>query len=126
MGPCQLGGQGNARVQPLAAVHGSRKAGRCQQALEFRLGSAEQPHPLQQAFLEEQAGQCGYCLSGILISAAALLDHNPDPDEAQIRTALQGNLCRCGAHNRMLRAVRLAAQRMREGGPHAEPQGGAA
>ena len=89
------------------------------------LGSAGQPHPLQQAFLEEQAGQCGYCLSGILISAAALLEVNPDPDEAQIRAALQGNLCRCGAHNRMLRAVRLAAQRMREAGQQVAPQGGA-
>jgi nicotinate dehydrogenase subunit A len=90
------------------------------------LGSAGQPHPLQQAFLEEQAGQCGYCLSGILISAAALLAVNPDPDEAQIRAALQGNLCRCGAHNRMLRAVRLAAQRMREVGQQVASPGGAA
>ena len=65
-------------------------------------------------------------LSGILISAAALLEVNPDPDEAQIRAALQGNLCRCGAHNRMLRAVRLAAQRMREAGQQVAPQGGAA
>ena len=69
-------------------------------------------HPLQRAFLDEQAGQCGYCLSGILISAAALLGRNPKPSEAQVRAALDGHLCRCGVHNRMVRAVLLAAQRM--------------
>jgi len=79
------------------------------------LGTPEQPHPLQQAFLEEQAGQCGYCLSGILISAKALLDHNPSPSRAEIARALDDNLCRCGTHNRILRAVEKAAARMREG-----------
>ncbi|PZW41899.1 nicotinate dehydrogenase subunit A [Humitalea rosea] len=73
------------------------------------LGTPQAPHPLQTAFLQEQAGQCGYCLSGILISAAALLESNPDPDEAAIRAALDRNLCRCGAHNRILRAVLRAA-----------------
>ncbi len=78
------------------------------------LGNAAAPHPLQQAFLEEQAGQCGYCLSGILISAAALLRRNPDPDVAAIREALQPHLCRCGSHNRIIRAIQRAAAAMRE------------
>lgn len=73
------------------------------------LGSADRPHPLQRAFLAEQAAQCGYCLSGILMSAAALLKRNPDPDETQVRAALDRNLCRCGAHNRIVRAVLRAA-----------------
>jgi len=68
-------------------------------------------HPLQQAFLEEQAGQCGYCLSGILISAKALLDVTPHPSRAEIVQALDKHLCRCGAHNRILRAVERAATR---------------
>jgi nicotinate dehydrogenase subunit A len=74
------------------------------------LGTPEQPHALQRAFLSEQAMQCGYCISGILISAAALLKHQPDPSEAQVRAALDRNLCRCGAHNRIVRAVLRAAQ----------------
>src|SRR5262245_63200465 len=66
-------------------------------------------HPLQQAFLAEQAGQCGYCLSGILISAAALLARNPKPSRGEIATALDPHLCRCGIHNRVIRAVERAA-----------------
>ena len=79
------------------------------------LGTAEQPHPLQQAFLDEQAGQCGYCLSGIIMRAKALLDHNPSPTRAEIARALDQNLCRCGAHPRILRAVEKAAAVLREG-----------
>ena len=79
------------------------------------LGSAAQPHPLQQAFLDEQAGQCGYCLSGIVISAKALLDRNPSPTRADIAAALDKNLCRCGAHPRILRAVEKAAAVLRGG-----------
>src|SRR5260370_11398167 len=79
------------------------------------LGTAEAPHPLQQAFLDEQAGQCGYCLAGILISAKALLDSNPAPSRHEIALALDDNICRCGSHARILRAVELAAARMREG-----------
>ena len=79
------------------------------------LGSAAQPHPLQQAFLDEQAGQCGYCLSGIVISAKALLDRNPSPTRAEIAAALDKNLCRCGAHPRILRAVEKAAAMLRGG-----------
>ncbi len=70
-------------------------------------------HPLRQAFLDEQAGQCGYCLSGILMSAKALLDHNANPSRADIVTALDGHLCRCGAHPRILRAVEKAAAALR-------------
>jgi nicotinate dehydrogenase subunit A len=79
------------------------------------LGSPERPHALQTAFLDLQAGQCGYCLSGILVAAKGLLDRNPDPSRAEIARALDGNLCRCGVHNRILDAVALAARRMREG-----------
>ena len=79
------------------------------------LGTAVQPHPLQQAFLDEQAGQCGYCLSGIVISAKALLDRNPTPTRADIAAALDKNLCRCGAHPRILRAVEKAAAMLRGG-----------
>jgi nicotinate dehydrogenase subunit A len=79
------------------------------------LGTPAAPHPLQAAFLAEQAGQCGYCLSGILVSAAALLAANPDPDEAAIRRALDPHLCRCGSHNRIIRAVRRAAAAMQGG-----------
>ncbi|HME22096.1 MAG TPA: (2Fe-2S)-binding protein [Acetobacteraceae bacterium] len=79
------------------------------------LGSVAQPHPLQQAFLDEQAGQCGYCLSGIVISAKALLDRNPSPSRADIVEALDKNLCRCGAHPRILRAVEKAAAMLRGG-----------
>jgi nicotinate dehydrogenase subunit A len=76
------------------------------------LGSAERPHPLQRAFIAEQAMQCGYCVAGILISAAALLMRNPAPTEQDIRAALDRNLCRCGAHNRMVRAIQRAASDM--------------
>lgn len=76
------------------------------------LGTPEQPHPLQRAFIAEQAGQCGYCLSGIIMAAKALLDRNPDPGEADIRAALSRNLCRCGSHDRILRAISRAAREM--------------
>lgn len=79
------------------------------------LGTAERPHPLQLAFVEEQAGQCGYCLSGIVISAAALLARNPAPSRGDIVAALDIHLCRCGAHPRIVRAIEKAAARMREG-----------
>jgi aerobic-type carbon monoxide dehydrogenase small subunit (CoxS/CutS family) len=79
------------------------------------IGNSERPHPLQQAFLDEQAGQCGYCLAGILISAKALLDKNPKPSRAEIAQALDDNICRCGSHNRIMRAVEKAAAVMRTG-----------
>lgn len=77
------------------------------------LGNASQPHLLQQAFVEENAGQCGYCLSGILVSTSALLQHTPEPTRAQICEALDKHLCRCGAHDRIIRAVQRAAQSSR-------------
>jgi aerobic-type carbon monoxide dehydrogenase small subunit (CoxS/CutS family) len=77
------------------------------------LGRDGKLHPLQQAFLDEQAGQCGYCLAGILISAAALLERNPSPGRDDIIAALDPHLCRCGIHNRVVRAVQKAGARMR-------------
>jgi nicotinate dehydrogenase subunit A len=77
------------------------------------LGQAARPHAIQQALLDLQAGQCGYCLSGIQIAAAALLNSNADPSEAEVRSALDGHLCRCGAHNRIVRAVLRAARASR-------------
>ena len=76
------------------------------------LGSAQSPHPLQRAFIAEQALQCGYCVPGILMSAAALLMQNANPSETEVRRALDRNLCRCGSHNRMVRAVLRAAAEM--------------
>jgi nicotinate dehydrogenase subunit A len=79
------------------------------------IGIVGKPHPLQQAFLDEQAGQCGYCLSGIIMSAKALLDRNPSPSRGEIVRALDKHLCRCGAQPRILRAVEKAAAMMQEG-----------
>ena len=76
------------------------------------LGSADHPHPLQRAFIAEQAMQCGYCVAGVLMSAAALLKQNPKPTEAEVRSALDRNLCRCGSQNRIVRAVLRAANEM--------------
>ena len=91
----------------------STVAGKSVQTIEG-LGTPERPHPLQQAFLDEQAGQCGYCLSGILVSAKALLDRNPAPSRREIALALDDNICRCGSHARILRAVEKAAAAMRQ------------
>jgi nicotinate dehydrogenase subunit A len=77
------------------------------------LGNAQTPHALQRAFIAEQALQCGYCLSGILMSAAALLKRNSDPTASDVKEALDRNLCRCGSHNRMVRAILRAAAEMR-------------
>jgi nicotinate dehydrogenase subunit A len=79
------------------------------------LGAPSRPHPLQQAFIDEQASQCGYCLAGIIVTAKALLDKNPSPTRAEIAAALDGNICRCGSHNRIMRAVEKAAKQMRAG-----------
>lgn len=76
------------------------------------IGTADRPHPIQTAVIAEQAAQCGYCLSGIIMSTKVLLDRNPNPDMAAIRVALQDNLCRCGSHSRIFRAVRRAARDM--------------
>ena len=79
------------------------------------LGTPDKPHPLQQAFLDEQAGQCGYCLSGIIMSAKALIDRNPNPSRSEVVAALDKHLCRCGTHQRILHAVERAAQSLRNG-----------
>jgi len=74
------------------------------------LGTADKPHPLQKAFVEEQAAQCGYCANGMIMTAKALLDRTPKPTEAQVKKALAANLCRCGTHNRIVRAVMRASK----------------
>jgi nicotinate dehydrogenase subunit A len=73
------------------------------------LGTPAKPHPVQKAFVEEQAAQCGYCINGMVMTAAAFLAKNPKPSDAEIRKAMDGNLCRCGTHMRILRAVKRAA-----------------
>jgi nicotinate dehydrogenase subunit A len=88
-----IGGLGNAEVTTIEG-----------------LGTVEKPHPLQAAFIEEQAAQCGYCINGMIMSAAELLKRNPHPNEDDVRTALAANLCRCGTHNRIIRAVMRAGQ----------------
>jgi nicotinate dehydrogenase subunit A len=82
------------------------------------LGTIEQPGPLQRAFIDEQAAQCGYCIAGMIMRAQALLEKNPSPSEAEIRRHMMPNLCRCGTHMRILRAVRRAAERMRIAAAH--------
>lgn len=96
-------------VMPVASV-----AGRNIVTLEG-LGSRDEPHPLQTAFIQEQAMQCGYCTNGMVMTAAAYLEKNKHPTEEQIRSALRGNLCRCGAHGRIVRAVSEAARSYQEG-----------
>ena len=76
------------------------------------LGTRQAPHPVQQAFIDEQAAQCGYCLNGMIMTTKALLDRNPNPSEAEVRNELSGNLCRCGTHLEILRAVLRAARLM--------------
>src|SRR6266508_3693200 len=74
------------------------------------LGTVEKPHPIQKAFIDEQAMQCGFCVNGVIMTAKAFLDKNPKATETQVRQALAGVLCRCGAHTRMLRAIKAYAQ----------------
>lgn len=90
-------------IYPVGAVAGKQVT-----TLEG-LGGPDHLHPLQQAFIDEQAAQCGYCISGMIVTAAALLNQNPTPDEPAIRQALAGNLCRCGTHVRILRAISRVA-----------------
>jgi nicotinate dehydrogenase subunit A len=79
------------------------------------LGTPDKPHPVQKAFVDEQAAQCGYCINGMIMEASALLARNKNPNEAQIKQALASNLCRCGTHLRIVRAVRRAASAMQKG-----------
>jgi len=80
------------------------------------LGTIENPSPLQRAFIDEQAAQCGYCIAGMIMRAQALLEKNPSPSDAEIRRHMMPNLCRCGTQMRIFRAVRRAAQAMQAGG----------
>jgi nicotinate dehydrogenase subunit A len=96
-----------ACVTPVGAVQGVEIT-----TLEG-LGTADAPHPIQQAFIEEQAVQCGYCINGMIMTAKAFVDHNPAATDSEIRQALAGNLCRCGTHLRILRAVRRYAEEAR-------------
>ena len=93
-------------VMPISAVAGAEIV-----TLEG-LGTPEKPHPLQQAFIDEQAAQCGYCINGMIMQAAAFLAQNKNPTEEQVRQALAQNLCKCGTHVRILRAVMRAAKAM--------------
>lgn len=93
-------------VMPISAVAGAEVV-----TLEG-LGTPDKPHPVQQAFIDEQAAQCGYCINGMIMQSAALLKKNPRPTEEQVRQALAGNLCKCGTHVRILRAVMRAADMM--------------
>ena len=76
------------------------------------LGTAQRPHPLQSSFIDEQAAQCGYCSNGMIMAAKVLLDRNRNPSEDEIKEALSDQLCRCGVHNRVVRAVRRAAKEL--------------
>ncbi|MBX6741198.1 MAG: (2Fe-2S)-binding protein [Acetobacteraceae bacterium] len=94
-------------VTPVSAVGGGKVV-----TLEG-LGTAEHPHPLQQAFIAEQAAQCAYCINGMIMTAKAFLDQNPRPSRDEIKQALNDNLCRCGTHMRIVRAVERAARSMK-------------
>jgi len=111
-GACTVIMDGNAIrscVTPAA-----KAAGRKVTTLEG-LGSVEKPHPVQRAFIEEQAVQCGYCINGMIMTSKALLDKKANPSDREIRQALAGNLCRCGTHPRIIRAVKRAATLMAKG-----------
>ena len=108
-GACTVLVNGAARrscVTPVGSIEGNEVV-----TLEG-LGTLDKLHPLQKAFIDEQAAQCGYCISGFIMAAADLLNRNPKPREAEVRAALADNLCRCGTHNRIIRAVLRAAQQM--------------
>ena len=81
------------------------------------LGTVAEPAPIQRAFMEEQAAQCGYCIAGMIMRAQALLDRNPAPSDAEIRTRMEPNLCRCGTHMRILRAIRRASEALHKASP---------
>jgi aerobic-type carbon monoxide dehydrogenase small subunit (CoxS/CutS family) len=106
-GACLVMVEGNPIKSCVAPV--SSVAGRSVTTLAG-MKDGDKPSRLQQAFINEQAAQCGYCTSGMIVQAQALLDRNPHPTDAEVRTALDGNLCRCGAHNRIVRAVLRAAK----------------
>ena len=100
------------RVAPSCATGVDAFVGRRITTLEG-IGDDDALHPVQQAFIEEEAAQCGYCIPGMIIGAVALLERNPDPSDAEVREALAPHLCRCGSHARIVKAVRRAAEAMR-------------
>lgn len=108
-GSCMVLIDGAARMTcllPVSAVEG-------QEIVTIEgIGTPETPHPIQQAFIAEQAAQCGYCTNGVIMAAKALLDRNPNPSESQIREALKAVLCRCGTQSRVIRAVQRAAKEL--------------
>ena len=110
--PENIGMAARACVIPARGVAGREVT--TLEGLPGRCRSTAGLHPVQQAFVDEQAAQCGYCLNGMVMMAVALLERNPDPDEAAVRRELSGNLCRCGTHVEIIRAVLRAAQLMRE------------
>ena len=113
-GACTVMIEGKAAfscVTPIAAL-----AGRKVTTVEG-LGTIDNPGPLQQAFIDEQAAQCGYCIAGMMMRAQALLEANPSPSEEDIRKRMMPNLCRCGTHLRIIRAVQRAAQAMKNAAP---------
>jgi nicotinate dehydrogenase subunit A len=105
-GACTVIMDGNAIRSCVTPVHAAQN--QAVTTLEG-LGSTKKMHPLQQAFVDEQAVQCGYCINGMIMTAKALLDTNPKPTDHEIKQALDGNLCRCGTHVRILRAVKRAS-----------------
>jgi nicotinate dehydrogenase subunit A len=104
----------DGRAERSCSIPVSKVAGKKITTLEG-LGSSAKPHPIQKAFIDEGAAQCGYCINGMIMTSKALLDHTPNPSEKQIRQALAGNLCRCGTHPRIIRAVTRAAAAMTKG-----------
>lgn len=111
-GACTVIVDGNAIRSCVTSV--SNAAGRRVTTLEG-LGSTAKLHPIQQAFIQEQAIQCGYCVNGMIMTSKALLDRKPKPSDREIKQALAGNLCRCGVHQRVVRAVKRAARAMATG-----------
>jgi nicotinate dehydrogenase subunit A len=99
----------DGKAVPSCDVPVSAVAGKAITTIEG-IGTLDKPHPLQKALIAEQAAQCGYCLTGIIMSAKALLDARPRPSEGELREALTGNLCRCGTHTRILRAIRSCVE----------------
>jgi len=98
----------------------------CEVTTNSGLGNQEAPHPLQEAFADNGAVQCGYCTNGLIIASKALLDRNPDPTEAEIREAISGNLCRCGGYGQIVQAVKTAAAALRSEPPCRSAEGGEA
>ena len=109
-GSCTVIMDGEAVLSCLVTV--SQAQNRTITTLES-IGTLDHPHPLQKAFIAEQAAQCGYCIAGMIMRAQALLDQNPSPSDTEIRTHMEPNLCRCGTHMRIFRAIRRASEALR-------------